>query len=46
MSGEKLENDYIALIRKVEMQAKAEREKVKSDLLALKAKAEGSMDSA
>ena len=40
LSGEKLEADYTALIRKVEAQAQAEREKVKADLLALKAKTE------
>ena len=46
MSGEKLEADYIALIRKVEALAQAEREKVRANLLALKASAEGTVDSA
>ncbi len=45
MSEKKLEADYSAFIRKVEEQAKAEREKVKADLLALKVKAEGSAES-
>ena len=45
MSEKKLEADYSAFIRKVEEQANAEREKIKADLLALKAKAGGSAES-
>ena len=45
MSEKKLEADYYGFIRKVEAQANADREKVKADLLALKAKANSSAES-